>query len=447
MDAERGREEFSQKWREFLVRITDRVLRACLPSSPDKVRYDPDKKVLHIEVDSGFKRDYAHRKLPKLQEAAQAVFGPVEVRVGELPILEEIRRAEAEEKVQAEEPADLLVVGVGSGGINALERMRRGELRGVRLVAMDTDSQVLSVTKVKDQVLLGAKLTGGRSSGGDPERGRKAAEEVAWEIEQAVAGAHLVFIACGLGGGTGTGAAPVIAKIARAKGALAVGVVTIPFSFEGLVRTQRALLGMEHLRSEADVLIIIKNDRLLEISPGLPITKAFEQADLVLVQGVRGISDLVTVPGLINLDFADVAAVLRGAGTAVMGTGEAQGENRALKAAKAAAANPLLEGESIRGARRVLLNISGGEDLTLSEVTQVADHIRKAASLDVDLTFGAVVRRELSGRIQVTVIAADFRTFAAEEEKPAPVRPTLPRRQKEEDFELPAFLRRPKGEE
>ncbi len=434
--------DFAQKWRQVLSSITDMVLRACLPASPEKVRFDPERRILFLELDSEFKRAYVTRKLPKLQEAVQRVLGAAEVRVGELPLLEAM--AEPAPKAPG---AEIVVVGLGSGGVNVVERMRAVGLAGVRLVVMDTDAQALALAKVGERVLLGVATTGGRSAGGDPERGKQAAEEVLFDIEQALGDAHLVFLTCGLGGGTGTGAAPVVAKLARTHGALTVGVVTLPFSFEGPVRAQRAQAGLDRLKREADVLIVIRNDRLLELSPGVPITRAFELADAVLLKAVRGISDLITLPGLINLDFADVAAVLRGAGTAVMGMGEAQGEGRALKAAKAAATNPLLETGSIQGARRILLNISGGEDLTLAEVTQVAEFIRKSASPEADLVFGAVVRPELSGRLAVTVVATDFREETPEERpgpKPAPRRPL--RRLPEENYDLPAFLRHPPEE-
>lgn len=434
--------DFAQKWRQVLSSITDMVLRACLPASPEKVHYDQEHRIIFLELDSEFKRAYVMRKLPKLQEAVQRVLGAHEVRVGELPLLEVL------EKPAPRVPgAELVVVGLGSGGVNAVERMRVVGLAGVRLVATDTDAQALSLAKVPARVLLGAATTGGRSTGGDPERGKQAAEEALFDIEQAIGGAHLVFLTCGLGGGTGTGAAPVVAKLARTHGALTVGVVTLPFSFEGPVRAQRAQAGLDRLKREADVLIVIRNDRLLELSPGIPITRAFELADTVLLKAVRGIADLVTLPGLINLDFADVAAVLRGAGTAVMGMGEGQGEGRALKAAKAAATNPLLETGSIQGARRLLLNISGGEDLTLAEVTQVAEFIRKSASPEADLVFGAVVRPELTGRLAVTVVATDFREETPEE-RPSPKPPPrrVPRRSPAENYDLPAFLRHPPEE-
>ncbi len=435
--------ELSLKWRQLLNAVPDMVLRSCLPSTPEKVRYDAEHRLLYLELDSQFKRDYVLRKLPKLRECAAQVFGPVEIRVGELPLLEELRRAEP----VSGETADLLVIGLGSGGVNAVERMWAAQVQGVRLVAMDTDSQALAAGKVPSKVMLGPQVTGGRSAGGDPDRGKRAAEDSLFEVERVINQAHLVFLACGLGGGTGTGAAPVVAKLARTQGALTVGVVTLPFAFEGSVRAQRAQEGLARLKAEADVLIVIRNDRLLELSPGVPISQAFELVDAVLVRGVRGISDLITIPGLVNLDFADVAAVLRGAGTAVMGTGEGQGEGRAVKAAKAAATNPLLEAGSIQGARRILLNVTGGEDLTLSEVTQVAEFVRKLASPEADLVFGAAIRPEFTGKVAVTVIATDFRAPAAEEqEPPKPVRPVLPRRSPEENYDLPAFLRRPKEE-
>lgn len=438
---EKGKEDFAQKWRQVLAGLQDRVLRACLPASSDKVHLE--REVLLVEVDSAFKKNYCLRKLAKLQEAVEPLFGAVEVRVTELPLIEEMERREV-----PTQPARILVIGVGDGGINVLERMREVHLYGVKLVAVDTDSQVLSVTRVEQRLGFGRDVTRGRSTGGDPEKGRRAAEEAAWEIESLVEGAHLVFLTCGLGGGTGTGATPVIARYARQAGALTVGVVTLPFSFEGAMRTQRAQAGLERLTGAVDVLIVIKNDRLLEMVPNLALPRAFELADEVLLTGVQGISDLITVPGIINLDFADVAAVLRGAGTAMMGVGEAQGEGRAIKAAKAAAANPLLEGGSIRGARKVLLNVTGGEDLTLAEVTQAAETIRKAVGGEADLTFGAVVRGEYSGRIQVTVIAAEFHPPSGEEEEPKPESLVAPKRPRLElgDTDIPAFLRR-RGEE
>ena len=444
MESERQGEDLGRRWRQVLSEIRDAMLRACLPTSPEKIHLERD--VLVVEVDSSFKKRYVQRKLPKLLEAARKVFDVSEVRATELPLIEEIQRHK-----EPPPTANILVIGVGDGGINALERMYEAGLTGVRLVAADTDSQVLSISRAQEKLQLGVEVTKGRGTGGDVERGRRAAEEAAWDIERLVAGANLVFLTCGLGGGTGTGGAPVIARLAREAGALTVGVVTLPFDFEGPVRRARAEAGLERLREEVDVIIVIQNQRLIERAAGVPIAQAFELADEVLRTGVQGISDLITVPGLVNLDFADVAAVLRGAGTAMMGIGEGQGSGRATQAAKAAATNPLFEGESLRGARKVLLNITGGEDLTLAEVTQIAEVVRKQIALDADLTFGAVVRGEMQGRVKVTVIAADFRSPAFEEEPPAsgPSVPRAPRRKVEidkEDVDIPAFLRRRREE-
>ncbi len=443
-----GKEEWGKRWQQFLTSVPDQMLRACLPISPEKVRLDG--KSLVIEVDSDYKRDYVRRKVEKLADPVRQVFGEVAVEIlgparkaePELPLVEAVERPPAPRRVAAA-PAKILVVGIGTGGINALQRMRQRDPGSVMFIAMDTDSQVLSTCQADETLLLGNKTTRGRSTGGDPEKGKKAAEDATWEIEQLIGDANLVFLTCGLGGGTGTGAAPVLGQIARQRKALTVGVVTLPFSFEGAVRKQRAETGLARLAERTDVLIVIRNDRLLDMAPNLSLPKAFELADEVLLKGVRGVSDLVTVPGLVNLDFADVAAILRGAGTAMMGTGEAAGENRALRAAKAAVSNPLLEGGTIQGARRVLLNITGGQDLTLNEVIQAADFIRKATGVETDLTFGAVVRPEHEHRVHITTIAADFKpTATQEEEKRERIRPTIPRRSPDENTDIPTFLRR-----
>lgn len=456
MNRDRGKEEFAQHWRQVLGAVQDRMLRACLPVSPDKVRRE--RGFLLIEIESSFKKDYVGRKLGKLVEAVRTVFGQVEVRLTdpgeqrELPFEEPpappappVRKDSPVREVSS--PARILVLGIGGGGVNALGRMREARLAGVRLAALDTDSQVLSAFQGGTGLLLGQRVTHGRSTGGDPDKARRAAEEATEEIEDLVADAHLVFLTCGLGKGTGAGIAPVVAQIARSRGALTVGVVTLPFGFEGEVRAQRAQASLARLAEKTDVLIVIRNDRLLEIAPHVSVTEAFQLADDVLLRGVRGISDLITVPGLVNLDFADVASVLRGAGTAMMGVGEERGENRALRAAKAAVTNPLLDGGTIKGARRVLLNITGGDDLTLTEVTQVAEFIRRSAAADADITFGAVIQPQQSGRIEVTVIAADFRggEVEEEEEKEERPRPVIPRRTADEDLDIPTFLRRHEG--
>lgn len=443
MEPEFREKELGRKWRQVLSGIRDGMLRACLPTSADKVHLDQD--VLIVEVDSQFKKRYAQRKRTKLLAAVREVFPVADIRITELPLIE------AMEEEAPSPAANILVIGVGDGGINALERMQEAGLTGVRLVAADTDSQVLSISRAHERLQLGPEVTQGRGTGGDVEKGKRAAEAAAWEIERLVAGTNLVFLACGLGGGTGTGAAPVIARLAREAGALTIGVTTLPFGFEGPVRRQRAEAGLARLREEVDVIIVIENERLIEKAAGIPIARAFELADEVLRTGVQGISDLITVPGLVNLDFADVAAVLRGAGTAMMGIGQGQGPGRAAQAAKAAVTNPLFEGGSIRGARKVLLNITGGEDLTLAEVTQIAEVVRKQIAPEADLTFGAVVRRELEGVVKVTVIAADFKSSVFEEEaqQPGPTVPRLPRRKVEidkEDVDIPAFLRRKQEE-
>jgi len=440
-------EVLGQKWRQVREAISDRMLLACLPVSPEKVHLEGG--VLTIEVDSAFKKRYVLRKLPKLREAVAGALGATEIRITELPLIEEMERAQQPPPTPG---ANLMVIGVGAGGINALERMLEAGLTGVRLVAADTDTQLLSVSRATEKLVLGEEITRGRGTGGDVDKGRQAAEAVVWEIEKLVAQAHLVFLTCGLGGGTGTGATPVIARLAREAEALTVGVVTLPFEFEGPVRRERAELGLEELRRQVDVVIAIENQRLFEQAANVPISQAFALADEVLRTGVQGISDLITVPGLVNLDFADVASVLRGAGTAMMGIGEGQGENRAAQAAKAAASNPLF-GDSLRGARRVLLNVTGGEDLTLGEVTHIAGVIKKQLAASADVIFGAVIRPEMAGRVRVTVIAADFRSPAFAEEPgeglstpSTPLRPPQRVSVDEKDVDIPAFLRRKKTE-
>ena len=391
------------RWRDVLSAIDDRILRACLPTDVAAITLDEDQ--LFVSVDSEFKKEYCLRKLDTLRNAVERTLGPRDVVIGEPPLVEQVREQEPHHGANAR----IVVLGVGDGGVNAVVRMREEKLQGVRLVAVDTDRQVLDASPIGEALQLGMDITGGRGTGGDLEKGHRAANESRWEIANLVRDMDLVFITAGLGGGTGSGAAPVIAEIAREGGALTVGVVTRPFSFEGTVRRAHAEAGLDELRKSADVLIVISNDRLLETNArGLPMTKAFELADEILHEGVRGISDLITIRGLINLDFADIRSVLAGAGDAMMGMGQSSGEQRAVNAAKVASSNPLLEGDSIRGARKMIMNVTGGEDLTLGEVTAAADHIRKAAATECDLVFGAVVQPGFDGGIQITVIAADF---------------------------------------
>ncbi|MFC2077241.1 cell division protein FtsZ [Candidatus Bipolaricaulota bacterium] len=421
-------------WKTLRAAIDDRILRACLPADVQAVTLSED--VLSVSVDSLFKKEYCLRKLEKLREAVSEVFGDRDIVIGEPPLVEQAR----EEHPSRGAVARILVLGVGDGGVNAVARMHEENLQGVRLVAVDTDRQVLDASVVKEQLQVGADITGGRGTGGVLEKGQKAANESRWEIAELVEGMDLVFVTAGLGGGTGTGAAPTIAEIAKESGALTVGVVTRPFSFEGTVRRTQADEGLALLRRAADVLIVVSNDRLLETSAkGLPMTKAFEMADGILHQGVRGISDLITVRGLINLDFADIRSVLAEAGDAMMGMGRASGAGRAVAAAKLACTNPLLEGDSIRGARKLIMNVTGDEDLTLGEVTAAADHIRKAAGTECDLVFGAVIRDGFGETVQITVIAADFRGPEGVERASTVRRERI---QADENLDVPTFLRR-----
>jgi len=431
-----AREEGSLKetWKAFRGGIDDRILRACLPTDVQAIALSD--RTLSISVDSEFKKEYCLRKLEKLSEAVGEFFGDRDVVIGELPLVEQAR----EEHPAHGATARILVMGVGDGGVNAVARMREENLQGVRLVAVDTDHQVLSACVVKEQLQLGLDITGGRGTGGVLEKGQKAAAESRWEIAELVQGMDLVFVTAGLGGGTGTGAVPVIAEIAKEAGALTVAVVTRPFSFEGTVRRAQADGGLASLRRAADVVIVVSNDRLLETSAkGLPMTKAFEMADGILHQGVRGISDLITVRGLINLDFADIRSVLADAGDAMMGMGQASGDGRAVAAAKLACTNPLLEGDSIRGARKLIMNVTGDQNLTLGEVTTAADQIRKAAGTECDLVFGAVIREGLGQEVQITVIAADFRGPERAERARAVRRERI---QTDQNLDVPTFLRR-----
>jgi cell division protein FtsZ len=304
--------------------------------------------------------------------------------------------------------AIIKVVGVGGGGVNAVNRMIEAGLRGVEFIAVNTDAQALLMSDADVKLDIGRELTRGLGAGADPDKGRQAAEDHAQDIEDALKGADLVFVTAGEGGGTGTGGAPVVARIARALGALTIGVVTRPFSFEGKRRATQAEQGITSLREEVDTLITIPNDKLLQmIDHQIAILDAFRQADQVLLQGVSGITDLITTPGLINLDFADVKAVMSNAGSALMGIGSARGEDRARAAAEMAVSSPLLEA-SIEGAHGVLLSIAGGSDLGLFEVSAAANLIQEAAHEDANIIFGTVIDDALGDEVKVTVIAAGF---------------------------------------
>ncbi len=304
--------------------------------------------------------------------------------------------------------AVIKVVGIGGGGVNAVNRMIEVGLRGVEFIAINTDAQALLMSDADVKLDVGRELTRGLGAGADPEVGRKAAEDHAEEIEEVLRGADMVFVTAGEGGGTGTGGAPVVARIARSLGALTIGVVTRPFTFEGRRRSNQAESGIETLRDEVDTLIVIPNDRLLSISDrNVSMLDAFRSADQVLLSGVQGITDLITTPGLINLDFADVKSVMQGAGSALMGIGSARGEDRAVKAAELAIASPLLEA-SIDGAHGVLLSIQGGSDLGLFEINEAARLVQEVAHPEANIIFGAVIDDALGDEARVTVIAAGF---------------------------------------
>lgn len=304
--------------------------------------------------------------------------------------------------------AKIKVIGAGGGGSNAVNRMIDNGVKGVEFITVNTDAQALHLSKSDQKMQIGDKLTRGLGAGANPEVGKKAAEESRELIFNTLKGADLVFVTAGMGGGTGTGAAPVIAEIAKECGALTVGVVTRPFTFEGRKRAMQAEQGIAALKEKVDTLIVIPNDRLLEIvDKKTPMLEAFRVADNVLRQGVQGISDLIMVPGLINLDFADVKTIMTERGSALMGIGVATGENRAAEAAKKAIQSPLLE-TSIDGARGVLMNITGGTNLSLYEVNEAADIVASASDLEVNMIFGAVIDEKMKDEIQVTVIATGF---------------------------------------
>jgi cell division protein FtsZ len=304
--------------------------------------------------------------------------------------------------------AVIKVVGIGGGGVNAVNRMIDAGLKGVEFIAINTDAQALLMSDADVKLDIGRKLTRGLGAGANPEIGKQAAIDHTEEIEEVLRGSDMGFVTAGEGGGTGTGGAPVVAKIAKGLGALTVGVVTRPFSFEGKRRSTQAEIGIEELRKEVDTLIVIPNDRLLSISDrSISAPEAFKTADQVLLSGVQGITDLITTPGLINLDFADVKSVMDGAGSALMGIGSARGEARATRAAELAISSPLLEA-SIEGAHGVLLSIAGGSDMGLFEISEAAELVAKCAHPDANIIFGTVIDDSLGDEVRVTVIAAGF---------------------------------------
>ncbi|MGI6555550.1 MAG: cell division protein FtsZ [Bacillota bacterium] len=345
------------------------------------------------------------------------------------------------EDVEVGQYAEIKVVGVGGGGSNAVNRMIEASLQGVDFISLNTDAQALQLSKADQRFQIGAKLTKGLGAGADPAIGRKAAEESKEDLYNCLQGADMVFITAGMGGGTGTGAAPIIAEVSKEIGALTVGVVTRPFTFEGRKRAEQAETGIQELKSKVDTLIVIPNDRLLQVvDKQTSITEAFRVADDVLRQGVQGISDLIAVPGLINLDFADVKTIMLDTGSALMGIGHASGERRAVEAANMAISSPLLE-TSIEGAKGVLLNITGGSDLGLFEVNEAAETIAQAAEPDANIIFGAVIDPNCNDEIRITVIATGFDNKEKQQKRAAGGEMEL-KPLSSDELEIPAFLRR-----
>jgi cell division protein FtsZ len=314
------------------------------------------------------------------------------------------------------------VIGVGGAGGNAIANMMRADVQGVDFVVANTDAQALNASLADRRIQLGLKITQGLGAGSRPEIGRAAAEETLDEINAALEGAHMCFIAAGMGGGTGTGAAPVIAKAARDKGILTVGVCTKPFAFEGARRARSAEAGLSELQQHVDTLIVIPNQNLFRLANSETTFKeAFEMADEVLQQGVRGITDLMVMPGLINLDFADVRSVMSEMGKAMMGTGEADGDNRAIEAAEKAISNPLLDGVSMKGAKGVIISITGGEDMRLMEVDEAASHIKELVDPDANIIWGSAFNNDLGGKIRVSVVATGIEAEIGVQPQPAKV--------------------------
>jgi len=343
-------------------------------------------------------------------------------------------------------PAKIKVIGLGGGGSNAITRMVREEIQGVEFIAMNTDAQALAITEAPIRLQLGEKLTKGLGVGGDHALGQKAAEESRDELREIVSGADMVFITIGMGGGTGTGAAPVIAEIAKQSGALTIAVVTKPFSFEGVHRCRVANEGVTRLLGKVDTLIIIPNDRLLDLcDQKTGVDSAFKLADDVLRHGVQAIAEVITTPGLINLDFADVKAIMRDAGPAWMSMGKGSGQNRAIEAAKEALASPLLD-VSINGSKSVLFNVVGGSSLTLFEVNEAADIIRQAVDPEANIIFGVAHDPDMDNEVRITLIATGFiaklgLTGAGQDEDE--VTQLLRGLKSEEELDVPSFLRRP----
>jgi len=344
--------------------------------------------------------------------------------------------------------AVIKVVGIGGGGTNAVSRMVEAGLSGVEFVAVNTDAQALLMTEADEKIHIGSQATRGLGAGADPKVGLAAAEESRDELKEALKGADMVFVTAGEGGGTGTGGAPVVAQIGRELGALTVGVVTKPFAFEGRLRADQAEQGIQSLRENVDTLIVIENDRLLQVvERDTPVTEAFRMADDILRQGVQGITDLITVPGLINLDFADVRTIMREAGSTLMGIGTARGSNRAVEAAQAAISSPLLE-TTLDGATGILLNITGGPDLGLAEVDEAAQVVTNAADSNANVIFGAVIDESMGEDVRVTAIATGFGGRARRRRAETPVGVAASERPpfdapsvRDVEIDIPSFLK------
>jgi cell division protein FtsZ len=372
---------------------------------------------------------------PEQQERPRRTARPTLVDIPESGAYAETRLPKAEASAYL---AVIRVVGVGGGGCNAIDRMIESGIQSVEFIAVNTDMQQLQGADAPIKIHIGRESTRGLGSGADPEVGRAAAEGAYDRLKTALRGSDMVFVTAGEGGGTGSGAAPVIARIAREVGALTVGIVTAPFRFEGARRSQQARSGIDELRESADTVIVIPNDRLLDVlERGTSLVDAFRVADDVLRQGVQGICDLITLPGLINLDFADVRTIMAGAGTAMMGIGMATGADRATEAATRAVRSPLIEDE-VRGARGILLSISGGSDLSLHEINEAAEVVRSAADDDTNIIFGATIDERLAGQLWVTVVATGFEQRGRGARRSTPPSSS---RSPEEPLELPSFLR------
>ncbi len=342
--------------------------------------------------------------------------------------------------LEMDQIAKIKVIGVGGGGCNAVNRMIESGVKGVEFIVANTDLQVLNVSKASNKLQIGSNITNGLGAGANPEVGRAAALESKEEIKEALKGADMIFVTCGMGGGTGTGAAPVIAEIAADLGALTVGIVTKPFRFEGKRRMEQAILGIEELKKHVDTLIVIPNDRLRDIiDKSTPMIDAFKEVDNVLHRGVQSISDLIAVSGLVNLDFADVKTVMEKRGSALIGIGLGVGENRAIEAAKQAVSSPLLE-TSIDGATDAIINVTGGTSLTLFEAEDAAEVVRQSSNNDINIIFGAVINENLNDEVIVTVIATGFeddqRTSESKQDNQS-----NKITQDDSDFDIPPFLR------